>query len=61
MSLADIMTQIPASIHGQIGRCETVRSVVCRCYTVQRVERGTERITNIDDDVVPPFATALYV
>lgn len=62
MSLADIMTQIPASIHGQpvgTGANRTFRGMsMLYGNALKGVQSG---ITNIDDDVVSPFATALYM
>lgn len=62
MSLADIITQIPASIHGQpvgTGANRTFRGMsMLYGNALKGVQSG---ITNIDDDVVGPFATSLYM
>lgn len=62
MSLADVVTQIPASIHGQpvgTGANRTFRGMsMLYGNALKGVQSG---ITNIDDDVVAPFATALYL
>ena len=62
MSLADIVTQIPASIHGQpvgTGANRTFRGMsMLYGNALKGVQSG---ITNIDDDVVGPFATSLYM
>lgn len=62
MSLADIMTQIPASIHGQpvgTGANRTFRGMsMLYGNALKGVQSG---ITNIDDDVVSPFASTLYM
>lgn len=62
MSVADVITQIPASIHGQpvgTGANRTFRGMsMLYGNALKGVQRG---ITNIDDDVVSQFATALYM
>lgn len=62
MSLADIITQIPASIHGQpvgTGANRTFRGMsMLYGNALKGVQSG---ITNVDDDVVSPFATSLYM
>lgn len=62
ISLADIVTQIPASIHGQpvgTGANRTFRGMsMLYGNALKGVQSG---ITNIDDDVVSPFATSLYM
>lgn len=62
ISLADVITQIPASIHGQpvgTGANRTFRGMsMLYGNALKGVQRG---ITNIDRDVVAPFATALYM
>lgn len=62
MSLADVVTQIPASIHGQpvgTGANRTFRGMsMLYGNALKGVQSG---IVNIDDDVVSPFATALYM
>lgn len=62
MSLADVITQIPASIHGQpvgTGANRTFRGMsMLYGNALKGVQSG---ITNIDDDVVAPFATSLYM
>lgn len=62
MSLADIVTQIPASIHGQpvgTGANRTFRGMsMLYGNALKGVQSG---ITNVDDDVVTPFATSLYM
>lgn len=62
MSVADIITQIPASIHGQpvgTGANRTFRGMsMLYGNALKGVQRG---ITNIDDSVVSPFATTLYM
>lgn len=62
MSLADIITQIPASIHGQpvgTGANRTFRGMsMLYGNALKGVQSG---ITNIDEDVVGPFATSLYM
>lgn len=62
MSLADIVTQIPASIHGQpvgTGANRTFRGMsMLYGNALKGVQSG---ITNIDEDVVSPFATSLYM
>ena len=62
MSLADIVTQIPASIHGQpvgTGANRTFRGMsMLYGNALKGVQSG---ITNIDDEVVGPFATSLYM
>lgn len=62
MSLADIITQIPASIHGQpvgTGANRTFRGMsMLYGNALKGVQSG---ITNVDEDVVAPFATSLYM
>lgn len=62
MSLADIITQIPASIHGQpvgTGANRTFRGMsMLYGNALKGVQSG---ITNVDNDVVGPFATSLYM
>lgn len=62
MSLADIVTQIPASIHGQpvgTGANRTFRGMsMLYGNALKGVQSG---ITNLDNDVVGPFATSLYM
>lgn len=62
LSLADIITQIPASIHGQpvgTGANRTFRGMsMLYGNALKGVQSG---ITNIDDDVVSKFATSLYL
>lgn len=62
MSLADVITQIPASIHGQpvgTGANRTFRGMsMLYGNALKGVQSG---ITNVDDDVVAPFATSLYM
>lgn len=62
MSLADIVTQIPASIHGQpvgTGANRTFRGMsMLYGNALKGVQSG---ITNVDDDIVTPFATSLYM
>lgn len=62
MSLADIVTQIPASIHGQpvgTGANRTFRGMsMLYGNALKGVQSG---ITNIDDDIVSPFASTLYM
>lgn len=61
MTLADIFTQIPASIHGQpvgTGANRTFRGMsMLYGNALKGVQSG---ITNIDKDIVTPFVTALY-
>lgn len=62
LSLADIITQIPASIHGQpvgTGANRTFRGMsMLYGNALKGVQSG---ITNIDDDIISPFATSLYL
>lgn len=62
MSLADIVTQIPASIHGQpvgTGANRTFRGMsMLYGNALKGVQSG---ITNFDEDVISPFAESLYM
>ena len=62
MSLADVVTQIPASIHGQpvgTGANRTFRGMsMLYGNALKGVQSG---ITNFDEDVVSPFAETLYL
>ena len=62
MSLADVVTQIPASIHGQpvgTGANRTFRGMsMLYGNALKGVQSG---ITNFDEDVVSPFAETLYM
>lgn len=62
MSIADIVTQIPASIHGQpvgTGANRTFRGMsMLYGNALKGVQSG---ITNFDEDVISPFAESLYM
>lgn len=62
MSMADVLTQIPASIHGQpvgTGANRTFRGMsMLYGNALKGVQSG---ITNIDEEIVSPFATSLYM
>lgn len=62
LTMADIITQIPASIHGQpvgTGANRTFRGMsMLYGNALKGVQSG---IVNLDRDVVAPFATALYM
>lgn len=62
MSLADIVTQIPASIHGQPVGTGANRTFRGMSMLYGNALKGVQSsITNVDTDVVTPFATSLYM
>lgn len=62
LSLADIVTQIPASIHGQPVGTGANRTFRGMSMLYGNALKGVQSsITNIDEDVVGPFATSLYM